>query len=135
MNADKKFFTVVTAGLFTAALSCGAVLAQQGAAGSGAPKTTTNSSTMVEHEDVHTEGVHHYGNSAQEAQDALLITEVKTALATDGVGNGHPMEVDCDHGVARLTGVVSSAEDARHAAEVAANVPGIAGVDNKLTWK
>ena len=100
-----------------------------------AQQTTTNSSVTKETEQVHSTGVHHYQDPAEEAQDAMLITRVKTALATDGVANGHPVEVDCDHGVARLTGVVGSADDARHAAQIAANVPGVTGVDNKLTWK
>ncbi|MGO9452800.1 MAG: BON domain-containing protein [Candidatus Binataceae bacterium] len=88
-----------------------------------------------EEENVHTEGVHHYRNSAEEAPDAMLITRVKTALATDGVANGHPVEVDCDHGMARLSGVVGSAADAKHAAQLAAAMPGVAGVENQLTWK
>jgi osmotically-inducible protein OsmY len=100
-----------------------------------AQQTTTNSSVTKETEQVHSTGVHHYQDPAEEAHDAMLITRVKTALATDGVANGHPVEVDCDHGVARLTGVVGSADDARHAAQIAANVPGVTGVDNKLTWK
>jgi hypothetical protein len=70
---------------------------------------------------------------AEEAEDSALITKVKTALATDGVANGHPVEIDCDHGVARLSGVVASADDAKHAARVAAAVPGVTGVDKKLT--
>jgi len=134
MNADLKFVSVVSAGLLAAALSCGAVLAQQ-ANEANPPKTESHSSSVVEHENVNTTGVHHYTNKAEEAEDALIITRIKTALATDGIGNGHPLAVDCDHGVAHLTGVVSSAEDAQHAAQVAAAVPGVVGVENKLTWK
>jgi osmotically-inducible protein OsmY len=99
------------------------------------PKEVTNSSITLDKESVHSEGVHHYQDPAEEAEDAALITKIKTALATDGVANGHPVEIDCDHAVARLSGVVASAEDAKHAAQVAAAVPGIRGVDNKLTWR
>ena len=91
--------------------------------------------TTLEKENVNTEGEQHYRDLAEEAQDAAVMTKVKTALAIDGVGNGHPVVVDCDHGVARLSGVVASADDAKHAAQVAAAVPGVRGVDNKLTWR
>lgn len=124
---------IIASGIFAGILA-GAFVAAR-AQQEPPPKSVTSSSMTKETEQVHSEGVHHYANPAEEAEDAALITRVKTALATDGVANGHPVEVDCDHGVARLSGVVSSADDAKHAAQIAANVPGVAGVDNKLTWK
>lgn len=99
------------------------------------PGTTTNSWVSEKKESVNTVGVHHYSNKAEEAQDALLIAKVKTALATNGVANGHPVEVDCDRGVARLSGVVGSAGAAKRAAQIAAAVPGVVGVNNQLTWR
>ena len=126
MTIAKKIAVAFVSGAMVCAFHCAPVSAQQ---------TTTQSSVTKQTDEVHSTGVHHYHDPAEEAQDALLITKVKTALATDGVSNGHPVEVDCDHGVARLTGVVGSADDAKHAAQIAANVPGVTGVDNKLTWK
>lgn len=126
MTIAKKICVALVSGVMVSAFQCAPARAQQ---------TTTSSSVTKQTEQVHSTGVHHYQDPAEEAQDALLITRVKTALATDGVSNGHPVEVDCDHGVAKLTGVVSSADDATHAAQIAANVPGVTGVDNKLTWK
>ncbi|MBV8135110.1 MAG: BON domain-containing protein [Deltaproteobacteria bacterium] len=130
----KQIVTGVIAFAVAGALSFATARAQQ-ASPPIPPNAVTNSSTILEKENVHTEDVHHYQNPAEEAEDAALITKVKTALATDGVANGHPVEVDCDRGVARLSGVVDSADDAKHAAQVTAAVPGITGVDNKLTWR
>lgn len=118
--------------IFQACLS-GVVLAQN-ATQPGAPATASSSSVTEEKEAVHSVGVHHYQNPAQEAQDAMLITQVKTALGTE-TSSASLVEVDCDHGVARLSGVVGSANEAKHAAQVAAAVPGVVGVDNQLTWK
>jgi len=135
MIVNKQIVTVVIAGLVVGTLSFATARAQEASPPTNPPNTVTNSSTILEKENVHTEGVHHYQDPAEEAEDAALITKIKTALATDGVANGHPVEVDCDHGVARLSGVVASADDAKHAARVAAAVPGVTGVDNKLTWR
>ena len=135
MIVNKQIVTGVIAGLLVGTLSFATARAQQASPSTTPPNAVTNSSTILEKENVHTEGVHHYQDAAEEAEDAALITKVKTALATDGVANGHPVEVDCDHGVARLSGVVASADDAKHAARVAAAVPGVTGVDNKLTWR
>jgi hyperosmotically inducible periplasmic protein len=135
MTANKQIVTGVIAGVVAGALSFATARAQQASPPTIAPNAVTNRSTILEKENVHTEGVHHYQDPAEEAEDAALITKVKTALATDGVANGHPVEVDCDHGVAHLSGVVGSADDAKHAAQVAAAVPGVTGVDNKLTWR
>lgn len=69
--------------------------------------------------------------AVEEAQDAALITKSRPPSHR---ANGHPVVVGCDHGVARVSGVVLSADDARHAAQVAAGVPGATGIDNKLIW-
>jgi osmotically-inducible protein OsmY len=94
-----------------------------------------NSSVVTtEHDSAHLEGHHHYQSAADEANDALLITEVKSALARDGVANNSAIVVDCDHGKILLSGVMKSAEDARHAGDIAAAADGVVAVKNQLTW-
>jgi hypothetical protein len=87
-----------------------------------------------EEDHAHTDATHRYSSEADRANDALLITEVKTALADDGVADGHAVVVDCDHGVVHLAGVVASAADAQHAVAVASNVDGVVAVRNDLKW-
>jgi osmotically-inducible protein OsmY len=77
-------------------------------------------------------GHHHYNSDAERAQDDLLITEVKSALAEDGISRGFPVEVDADHGTVTLSGVVASAADVKAAAEDAAEVHGVMAVRNQL---
>jgi osmotically-inducible protein OsmY len=64
----------------------------------------------------------------------MLITEVKSALADDGVADDYLVAVDCDHGKVLLSGVVESAGDAKHAGDIAAAAQGVTGVKNQLTW-
>jgi len=73
-------------------------------------------------------GHHHYNSDAERAQADLLITEVKSGLAEDGISKGYPVEVDTDHGTVTLSGVVASADDVKAAAEFA----GGAAVKNRL---
>ena len=82
-----------------------------------------------------TRATHHYQSPAERAKDDLLITEVKSDLARDGVANDYPVAVDCDHGKIRLSGTIGSAEDARHAGEVAAGASGVVAVQNQLRWR
>jgi len=96
---------------------------------------TTASSTTTSNESAHLAADHHYQSPADRSNDALLITEVKVALANDGMFTDHPVVVDCDHGKILLSGIVNSAQDARHAANLAAREPGVAGVNNQLTWR
>ncbi len=79
------------------------------------------------------EGHHHYNSEAERANDALLKTEVKTKVADDGVAEDSAVVVDCDHGTILLSGV-KSAEDAKHAGNIAARAPGVVAVKNQLTW-
>ncbi len=97
---------------------------------------TTDSSNSVsrEHDSVNVAAEHHYNSPAERANDALLITEVKSALADDGVADNYPVAVDCDHGKVLLSGVVKSAQDAKHAGDIAAAAQGVTGVNNQLTW-
>jgi osmotically-inducible protein OsmY len=80
------------------------------------------------------ESHHHYNSPAERANDALLTTEVKSALADAGVASESPIVVDCDHGKILLVGVSKSPEDAKRAGQIAANQPGVRAVDNRLTW-
>jgi osmotically-inducible protein OsmY len=97
---------------------------------------TTDSSNSVsrEHDSVNVAAEHHYNSPSERANDALLITEVKSALADDGVADNYPVAVDCDHGKVLLSGVVKSAQDAKHAGDIAAAAQGVTGVKNQLTW-
>jgi osmotically-inducible protein OsmY len=97
-------------------------------------ETTTTSANSAEHDTVNVAAEHHYNSPAERANDALLITEVKSALAGDGVADNYPVAVDCDHGTVLLSGVVKSARDAKHAGDIAAAADGVTGVKNQLTW-
>ena len=103
-------------------------------AASDAPATTTNKSITLEHDDVQTSAEHHYNSPAERANDDLLITEVKSLLAERGISDQYPVEVDCDHGMIQLSGVVASAEKAKEAESIALNTKGVVGVKDKLTW-
>lgn len=87
-----------------------------------------------ENDRVNVKAEHHYNSPAERAHDDLLITEVKSALAHDGVGDGYLVAVDCDHGKILLSGVVKSARDAKHAGDIAAAAQGVTGVNDQLTW-
>jgi osmotically-inducible protein OsmY len=97
-------------------------------------ETTTTSANSAEHDSVNVAAEHHYNSPAERANDALLIAEVKSALANDGVADNYPVAVDCDHGTVLLSGVVKSARDAKHAGDIAAAADGVTGVKNQLTW-
>jgi osmotically-inducible protein OsmY len=97
---------------------------------------TTDSSNSVsrENDSVSVKAEHHYNSPAERANDALLIADVKSALAHDGVADGYVVAVDCDHGRILLSGVVRSARDAKHAGDIAAAAQGVTGVNDQLTW-
>ena len=96
--------------------------------------TDSSNSVSREHDSVNVAAEHHYNSPAERANDAMLITEVKSALADDGVADNYPVAVDCDHGKVLLSGVVKSQRDAKHAGEIAAAAQGVTGVKNQLTW-
>jgi osmotically-inducible protein OsmY len=108
------------------------LLASNVDAQSGAPDTSN--SVSREHDAVNVATEHHYNSPAERAQDDLLITEVKSALADAGVSDNYPVAVDCDHGKILLSGVVKSAAAAKHAGDIAAAAQGVTGVNNQLTW-
>jgi hypothetical protein len=98
------------------------------------PATTDSNSAFRRNDAVIVKADHHYNSPAERANDAMLITEVKNALANDGVADGYPVAVDCDHGKVRLSGVVKTAQDAKHAGDIAAAADGVTGVNDQLTW-
>ena len=95
---------------------------------------SVKSSSTIDNDRVNLDAHHHYQFPADRANDALLITEVKSALADDGIAKDSPIVVDCDHGNILLSGVMKSAEDAKRAGNIAASAPGVVGVKNQLTW-
>src|SRR6516165_11202742 len=58
------------------------------------PHATYNFKSL-ERDSVHTSSIHSYQSEAQRANDALLITEVKKAIADDGVTADRAVVVDC----------------------------------------
>jgi osmotically-inducible protein OsmY len=97
-------------------------------------RSIESSSVTTGNDSVSLEAHHHYQSAAERANDALLITEVKSALADDGVAKGSAIVVDCDHGKILLSGVMKSAEDAKRAGNIAAGARGVVAVKNQLTW-
>jgi hyperosmotically inducible protein len=97
-------------------------------------KSVESSSVTTDNESATLEGHHQYQSPADRANDALLITEVKSALAEDGVAEDSPIVVDCDHGKILLSGIMKSAADAQRAGNIAASAAGVVGVKNQLTW-
>ena len=128
--------SVATASLFVPdARAQQQILAPAPVAANGGPAVTTDRSLTVENDKVQTSAEHLYNPPAERAHDDLLITEVKSSLADEGISNGYPVVVDCDHGTIELSGVVASADAARRAALIASNTQGVVGVKNKLTWR
>ena len=137
LETAKFLSAMLVCGLTTASLFLSSASAQQGSytPAPAAPVTTTNRSLNVENDQVGTVEDHHYNSPAERANDDLLITEVKNSLARQGISDGYPVEVDCDHGTIQLSGVVASADDARAAQAIALNTRGVVGVKNQLTWQ
>ncbi len=104
-------------------------------AGQISGQSISANSSLRQDDTVQTSASHHYQSPADRAKDALLIAEVKSGLMEDGVADDYPVAVDCDHGTILLTGVIGSAEDARHAGDIAADAGGVVGVKNQLTWR
>ncbi|MHB8383051.1 MAG: BON domain-containing protein [Candidatus Binataceae bacterium] len=100
----------------------------------GTPLATFKGKTSEE-EKVQSATTHHYASPATEANDAMLITAVKSALSKSRVAAGQTaVVVDCDHGTVTLAGVVASASEARRAGQIASTVQGVKAVNNRLTW-
>ncbi len=103
-----------------------------GSATESSGQKITHSSVSLDNDSASSVGHHHYNSDAERAQDDLLITEVKSALAEDGISKDYPVEVDADHGTVTLSGVVASADDVKAAAQDAAGIHGVVAVKNRL---
>jgi hypothetical protein len=105
-----------------------------------AQPSTARAQSGVDNETVRQENLsaestatHHYASPAERAQDALLIVEVKAAIAEEGLADDYPLTVDADHGRVTLTGVLASPQDVHRAVTLAAGIDGVKGVNNRLT--
>ncbi len=127
----KKLISTMLCGIAAGLALAIRVQAQQGTPGA-AP---TSQSITLERDTVQSSALHHYNSPAERANDALIITEVKTSLADQGITDRYPVAVDCDHGTVQLTGVVASAGAAKQATVLAQNIQGVVDVKNQLTWR
>lgn len=128
----KKLISTVLSGVAAGLILAIRVHAQQATLSEAAPATQ---SAKLEHDTVQSSAAHRYNSPAERANDALIITEVKTSLADQGITDRYPVAVDCDHGTVQLTGVVASADAAKDAVTLAQNIQGVVDVKNQLTWR
>jgi hypothetical protein len=128
----KKLISTVLSGVAAGLILAIRVHAQQATPPQNPP---TTQSTKLEHDTVQSSAAHHYNSPAERANDALIITEVKTSLADQGITDRYPVAVDCDHGTVQLSGVVASADAAQQAVTLAQNIQGVVDVKNQLTWR
>jgi len=119
----------LAAGLAVAALSL-TIMAQPSTARA---QSGVESETVQENLSAESIATHHYASPAERAQDALLIVEVKTAIADEGLADDYPLTVDADHGRVTLTGVLASPQDVHRAVTLAAGIDGVKGINNRLT--
>lgn len=130
---DRRLITTLICGLVTGLALALTVQAQQEMPAPAHDAATK--SINLEHDTVQTSAEHHYNSPAERAHDDLIVTEVNASIAGEGISNGYPVEVDCDHGKVQLSGVVASADDAKRATELAQTVQGVAAVNSQLTWR
>ena len=128
----KKLISTMCSGVAAGLILAIRVHAQQATPPENPPATQ---SAKLEHDTVQSSAAHHYNSPAERANDALIITEVKTSLADQGITDRYPVAVDCDHGAVQLTGVVASADAAKQAVTLAQNIQGVTDVKNQLTWR
>ncbi len=121
-------FQRTVVGAMALALFGGVAMAQD-----QAPQVTNNATVKAENLSAHSEQNTVYATPADRANDALLITEVKSTLANDGVADGYPITVDAAHGVITLTGVLGSRQDVAHAIVLARSCDGVKDVQSRLT--
>jgi osmotically-inducible protein OsmY len=127
MNNRYKFPGIIVTTL-AAALFVKVVLAQD-----LGPKVANDATIQSENLSAHSEQHTIYATPADQANDALLITEVKSNLAKDGLADGYPITVGVTHGVVTLTGVLGSQQDVSRAIVLARGCDGVKGVQSRLT--
>jgi BON domain len=82
----------------------------------------------------HHVGNHHYDSPADEANDALLITEVKSAISKSDLAQPYAITVDADHGTVILTGEVPNPGMAGRLEQIASQCDGVKAVQSHLDW-
>ncbi len=95
----------------------------------------TNETVREQNLSAQSAAAHHYNSPAERAEDDLLIVKVKAAIADSGLAEDNPLTVDADHGRVTLTGVLASPEDVERAVNLVAQIGGVTGVNNRLSWE
>ncbi len=72
--------------------------------------------------------------AAQEADDAAILTAVKTRLASDPLTSARKIHVSVDNGVVTLKGDVSGPDEAKTAIRLATQTSGVNRVVSQLRW-
>lgn len=67
--------------------------------------------------------------------DAALTAKVKAELFRDPIVSGMQVNVDTYKGIVQLNGFVDTPQEKARAEQIARNVPGVSGVQNKLSVK
>jgi hypothetical protein len=98
------------------------------------PPSAGGSSLYEQKMTAHHVGNHHYDSPADEANDALLITEVKSALANADLGKPYAITVDADHGTVILTGEAADHDSAGRMYQIATQCDGVKAVQSHLDW-
>jgi osmotically-inducible protein OsmY len=127
-NAHIRFSSLAVASL-GAMWMANVALAQN----QGPPAVSSDAMVQSEHLSASSEQHTVYASPADRAKDALIITEVKSTLADDGVADDYPITVGAAHGVVTLTGVLASQQDIDHAVVLARDCDGVKAVQDKLT--
>ncbi len=99
----KKLITTALCGVAAGLVVALRVQAQQEMPAPSHETATTSKSLNLEHDSMQSSSEHHYSSPAERANDDLIITEVKASLADQGISDGYPVAVDCDHGTVQLT--------------------------------
>jgi hyperosmotically inducible protein len=68
----------------------------------------------------------------EQIDDAMLLTSVKSALASESISNAADVNVTVRRGEVNLSGFVDTAKDKSSAAELARNVEGVKSVKNDI---
>jgi osmotically-inducible protein OsmY len=71
-------------------------------------------------------------HTGEALQDARVSTAVQARLTDNGAGDFGRVDVDTEHGVVSLSGVVESADRKARAAELAREIDGVKRVANHL---
>lgn len=71
----------------------------------------------------------------EQVDDAVLLTNVKTALVADPATEGNEINVDVNRGIVQLNGFVDSDNEKSTAGKLARNVDGVKDVENNLRVK